>query len=206
MELCNHTRIVLFSGGMDSTYLAWRLLSDGYEGVHLHHVSIVTSVDNRWIKELESTNNIIKYFNSKNFQFTYSNSRSEFLNQERIGFDSDALLLYAQKLSQNFYSKQIDVLLGWTPYDIQRPDIAERSERNVTGNIWKALVESCGNREYINKKLQFPLIEWGITKDIIIKELPKELLDLTWSCRRNIDTPCGNCHACLEIKLALNNQ
>lgn len=200
MELCNHVRIVLLSGGLDSTYLSWRLLSEGYCGVHLHHVSIVTSVENRWKKELECTNKIINYFTSKKFQFSYSNSRSEFLNQERIGFDSDTVLLYAQKLAQNFISDRIDVILGWNPHDIQRPDIAERAERNVTGNIWKALVESASNRNNINKELKFPLIEWGITKDIIFKEMPQELIDMTWSCRRKIDIPCGVCHACLERK------
>ena len=197
----------MLSGGMDSTYLAWKLLSEKTEGVHLHHISMRT-VNTRWIKEDECVNQIINYFKNKSYLFEYSQSIFQFEGHYRVGFDSDTLLLVGQKLAQNAIkaNEKVDLILGWNPHDIERPDIAERMTRHVTGNVWKALVESAWNREHINKELQFPLIEQNITKDIMFNEMPKELIDMTWSCRRDNDTPCGNCHACLEIKLALNNQ
>jgi 7-cyano-7-deazaguanine synthase in queuosine biosynthesis len=33
----------------------------------------------------------------------------------------------------------------------------------------------------------------------MIKEVPKELFDLTWSCR-SADGPCGKCPSCAERK------
>lgn len=192
-------KILLFSGGMDSTYLTWRLLSGGVMGVHLHHVSIRTSLESRWKKEVKAVENIIKYFKTKGFVFEYSNSVSELYDMDRVGFDSDTVLLYAQKLAQNFVNdKKIEILLGWNPHDMERADIAERAERNVTSNIWKALVESASNRKYIDKELKFPLIKWGVNKDTIFKELPQELIDLTWSCRYGDEKPCNKCHACKE--------
>ena len=197
-------KIVLLSGGMDSTYLAWRLLKEETEGVHLHHVSIRTSVETRWKKEDIAVPNIIEYFKRQGFKFDYSYSVSELYNTERVGFDSDTVLLYAQKLAQNYpWESSIEVLLGWNPQDVERPEIAERAERNVTGNIWKALVQSASNRTQIDEELKFPLIKWGINKDTMFKELPKELLDLTWSCRQGGEQPCGSCHACLEKQSAL---
>ena len=98
----------------------------------------------------------------------------------------------------NAYGNKIDVLFGWNPHDLTRPEIALRSENHITQNIWKALVESASNKHVINKELQFPLLDWNVTKDMMVKEMPKELSDLTWSCRQRIDKPCGTCHSCIE--------
>jgi len=193
-------KILMFSGGLDSTYLAWRLLNnnDDPDGVHIHYVSIRNDCEPLWKKEDIITEKIITYFRVNNFKFQYSTSKFEFFGQPSIGFDSDFILVVAQKLCMNAYGNKIDVLFGWNPYDLTRADIANRSERHVTQNIWKALVESTHNRDRINKELQFPLLDWNITKDMMIKEMPKELSALTWSCRQRIDIPCGSCHACVE--------
>lgn len=87
---------------------------------------------------------------------------------------------------------------GWTPYDMEQQAVKERWERGVVQNIWKSAVQGLSNREYVNEEIQFPLIEWGITKDIMFKEMPRELFDLTWSCRVGGDVPCGLCHTCKE--------
>jgi len=191
-------KILMFSGGLDSTYLAWKLLKDKTEGVHIHYVSIRNDCEDIWKKEDVATEKIISYFRVHNFQFKYSKSKFEFFGHPQSGFDSDLLMVVAQKLALNSYGDKIDILLGWNPYDMTREVIIDRSNRHVTQNIWKALVESLENRQYINKELQFPLIEWGTTKDIILKEMPQELIDLTWSCRKANDVPCGKCHSCIE--------
>lgn len=194
-------KILMFSGGMDSTYLSWKLLKENTKGVHLHYVSIRNDCENIWKKEDIVTERIIGYFKVKNFDFIYSTSKFEFFGFGQCGFDSDLLLLVAQKLAINCRDKYIEVLLGWNPHDMERQEIADRSERHVTSNIWRALVESCWNRERINKELQFPLIDENITKKQMFEEMPRELSNLTWSCRHGIDEPCGNCHSCLERKL-----
>ena len=195
-------KILMFSGGLDSTYLAWRLLSSNNDpdGIHIHYVSIRNSCEQIWKKEDEIVPKIITYFKEHNFTFQYSKSKFEFFNQPSVGFDSDLILVVAQKLCMNAYGNQIDVLFGWNPHDLTRPEIAMRSQNQITQNIWKALVESTGNKDRINKELQFPLLEWNVTKDIMVKEMPKELVDLTWSCRQSFDIPCGCCHSCIERK------
>lgn len=195
-------KILMFSGGLDSTYLAWRLLTnnDDPDGVHIHYVSIRNSCEQLWKKEDEIVPKIITYFKEHNYNFLYTKSKFEFFNQQSIGFDSDLILVVAQKLCMNAYGKKIDVVLGWNPYDLTRPEIAARAENHITQNIWTALVESTNKQHVINKELQFPLLDWNITKDIMIKEMPKELSDLTWSCRQSIDIPCGQCHSCIERK------
>jgi len=195
-------KVLMFSGGVDSTYLAWKLLTEKSdpEGVHLHYVSIRNNCENIWKHEDVATKKIVEYFRKQKLKFEFSTSIFEFFGFPCPGFDSDLLLVVAQKVCMNVYGHKISVLLGWTPHDIQRPEIMDRSERHVSQNIWHSLVQSMANRDRVNDELSFPLIDWNITKDIMIKEMPKELLDLTWSCRFGVDSPCGHCHSCNERK------
>jgi tRNA(Ile)-lysidine synthase TilS/MesJ len=195
-------KILMFSGGLDSTYLAWRLLTnnDDPDGVHLHYVSMRNDCEGIWKKEDIATEKIVSYFKIHNYKFIYSKSKFEFFGQASCGWTSDLLMIVAQKVALNSYGHNIDVLLGWTPYDMEQQAVKERWERKVTQNIWKSAVQSLSNRQYVNEELQLPLVKWGITKDMMVKEIPKELFDLTWSCRTNNYIPCGQCHSCIERK------
>lgn len=197
-------KILMFSGGIDSTYLAWKLMLDKTKNLHLHHVSIRNDSDKMWKQQDKAVKPILEYFKDQGFEFEYSESVFEFFGWIRVGFDSDILLLIAQKLAQNFGRSKIEVLLGWVPSDMRRSVIAERARRHVTSNIWEALIESATNRKVIDKTLHFPLIEENITKIKMIRDMPQELLDLTWSCRKPRNgNPCGHCHACRDKSNAL---
>jgi len=188
----------MFSCGIDSTYLAWKMLKTGH--VHLHHVSMQT-ITPLWKEQDSRVRPILRYFKKQNFDFKYTESSWQF-DMSHPGFDSDVLLLAAQKVCQNISHKNISVYMGWNPSDMERRPIAERAERNVTPNIWKALVQSARNRACIDDKLHFPLIDQNITKKEMIEEMPTELLDLTYSCRYGSE--CGNCHACKDIAKAMS--
>lgn len=192
-------KLLMFSCGIDSTYLAWKLMSLGVF-LHLHHVSI-RGKELLWKKQDERVKPILSYFDNRRFKYAYS--ESTFDMRSYVGFDSDLLLLVAQKVCQNFSDNWIEVYMGWNPTDMERIDVAERATRNVTPNIWKALVQGARNRHKIDETLHFPLIEQNLRKADIIKEMPKTLLDLTYSCRRG--TECGECLACRDIKNALSS-
>ena len=153
----------MFSGGIDSTYLAWKLLIDKTPNLHLHHVSIRNDVESCWKKQDEAMEPILSYFKRQEYKFEYSESVFEMFGWSQTGYDSDLLLLVAQKLAQNFDEK-VEVILGWNPTDMKRSCIEDRARRGVTGNIWTALIESARNRDNIDKTLYFPLIEKNITK------------------------------------------
>ena len=193
-------KLLMFSSGLDSTYMAWKELTSGADKIHIHYISIRNDVESIWKREDVASEQIIKYLRNEGFDFEYSKSKFEFYGFKVCGFDSDLILLVAQKVAQNLHG-YVDVLMGWNPYDMQRPAIADRANRNVTSNIWKSLVESALKGNFINKELKFPLIEGNITKDEILKEMPQELIDLTWSCRKGEDVPCGKCHACIERRI-----
>lgn len=195
-------KLIMLSGGLDSTYLSWKIMSEG-EIPYLCHVHIKNreSVGRNQYKQIKP---ILSYFIKQKFKFSYNESTFEF-GLSKVGFDSDLLLLVAQKVCLNI-GKPVQLVMGWNPFDMKRTVIAERAKRNVTDNIWKALIESNRNRNLISKEISFPLIEKNIYKEDMIKEIPKELLDLTWSCRKSKNNvPCGECHACREKSIAVKN-
>jgi 7-cyano-7-deazaguanine synthase in queuosine biosynthesis len=192
-------KLVMLSGGLDSTYLSWKMMSEG-ETPHLHHVHIINkeSIGKNQYKRMQP---ILSYFKKQEFDFKYT--KSKFENKNVIGFDSDLLLLVAQKICWNI-RKPVQLVMGWNPFDMTRPAIASRAERNITSNLWNALIDSTGNK-FIEREISFPLIEKNIYKKDMIREMPKELFDLTWSCRRSRNNiPCNKCHACIERNNALN--
>jgi tRNA(Ile)-lysidine synthase TilS/MesJ len=120
-------KILMFSGGLDSTYLAWRLLTnnDDPDGVHLHYVSMRNDTESIWKKEDIATKNIIDYFKKQNYIFQFSSSKFEFFGQPSCGWTSDLLMIVAQKVALNSYGHKIDILLGWTPYDMEQQAVKE---------------------------------------------------------------------------------
>lgn len=198
-------KILMFSGGMDSTYLAWKLLSENEDRVHIHHVSIKTDLESGWKKQDIVVKDIVNYLRQQGFIFDYSESAFELFNQKNIGWDTDVALLAGQKIACNCTDKYIEIVLGWNPFDLTRSCVADRNNRKVSQNIWKALVESTSNRVNINSNIQFPLVDQNINKDRMFKEMPQKLIDLSWSCRSGDDVPCGWCHSCMERNNALIN-
>ena len=195
-------RIIMISAGMDSTYMAWRMIRDRVSGLHLHHISI-RNVYGLYIEQDSRIKKIIEYFRNINSDFEYSESVFEFYGWKTVGYDSDIQALFGQKLAQNYPTCMVELYIGLNAHGILQPNVIDRRNRNVNANVWKSLIESSHNRDTIDKEIHYPLVEDNKDKSDMIKEMPKELLDLTWSCRNpNKGKPCNMCHACLEIKEA----
>ena len=83
--------------------------------------------------------------------------------------------------------------------------LEEDVERNVLGNLWKALLESIDEpqRSKIDPKIATPLSI--MTKEGIVRYMDPELFKLTWSCRNptlinDMDVvPCGKCLPCIHL-------
>ena len=194
--------IILFSGGMDSTYLLWRYLKDN-RPVHVHHVSLRNRTEAMWQPQDAAAARILVRL-QKEFTFGYTESKHEWFCTKPIAFDSDVLLLHLQCLVKSFKGYELTLNLGWTHEGMVRPIIKRRLARNATGGLWTALRNSLNNPSYVPKELTFPLLEWGTDRRDMIRDLPQNLLDLTWSCRRpDNGKPCGKCVPCKQIKRAL---
>lgn len=193
-------KILMLSGGLDSTYLLWHLLRSG-ERPHIHHIHLINDVEKMHIPQKDACDNILRYF--KKYRLRYSESSFEFRRQRRIGVDNDIILMVAQKICQNTIGKNIEVLQGWIQYDLDREFVVERAKRETSKRLWEALVNSAWNHADISPQIKMPLIDLQVTKKSILAEMPAELAAMTWSCRKPLFNnktyaPCGNCHACKE--------
>lgn len=193
------TILLMFSGGVDSTWLLYDYLSAGDHRVHAHHVSIRYPHQQRWRAEDPACDRIVDWCREHLRDFEYSTSRFD-LDFHRIGWDSDLQLLVASKVALNLGRGPIRLALGWCTDDLERPPVRDRQERGVTPRLWEALCESTG-RPLLDRKIAMPIVERGLAKPDLVDQLPSELLALTWSCRNPDFTggtprPCGECHAC----------
>ncbi len=197
------TVLLMLSGGLDSTYMLYHYLTQTNLRVHAHHISIRYPHLQRWRAEDSAVTRIVAFCRERYRDVEYSESYFGFDFKQHVGWDSDLQLLVASKVVPNLNAERITVAIGWCVEDLERPEVAERAQRQVTPNLWRALHASISFRESINPELAMPLVGRGVTKVDILRQLPRELLDLCWSCRNPAiqaekkPAPCGQCHACL---------
>jgi 7-cyano-7-deazaguanine synthase in queuosine biosynthesis len=189
------TTLAMFSGGLDSTAMLVRLLSEGDEPLRVHHIHM-RNAEGRAAAEQAAVESIVAYCRARYRPFRYSESGLDFRALEAIPIDYLSIAFVACQVA-------IDtpgctrIAIGALERDT---DIENRSARQR--RVFDAMYEC-----YRARKLGEPAVEWVYpvyreTKAALAARLPAELLGLTWSCRRPVSTasgyqPCGACKACL---------
>lgn len=210
-EQSQQTILVMFSGGIDSTFMLYHYLINTDYKIHVHHISLRYPSEPRWKEEDIASRKIVEL--CKNIRkFEYSESRVDFGFYKYVGRDSDTQLLMASKIAPNIKGK-ISLALGWIHSDHLEDIENGRAKSKVTEKLWEALCNSMDLDfgKNINRKLLFPLVNMKLSKKQMIQILPNELLRLTWSCRKpskskdNTSIPCGKCNPCKEIKEAIKD-
>jgi 7-cyano-7-deazaguanine synthase in queuosine biosynthesis len=200
--------LLMFSGGLDSTGALWQLLQNKDNKLHLHHLHLINK-EKRARAEHIAVKNIISYI-SKYYKVKYSESYHEYphysyltminkntlaLNQNFM-FDSDIYNFIAGTICLSL--PQIKTIaIGRTKSD----DSLDVEQRAIRGNKLLELFTT-------NVKKIYPV--GHLTKHEIYNMLPKELRDITWSCRtpiyidQNTIQECGKCKTCLELETIKN--
>jgi 7-cyano-7-deazaguanine synthase in queuosine biosynthesis len=198
--------LVLFSGGVDSTGVLYKLLTRGkysHLDVLAHHVVLKTR-ENRHKAEKIACDNIIKWFKNNGFNLEYSETTVDFrLFKSAMPWDLEILWPIAGIISQ--IDKSIKYAESGRTKDaiahspLGSPEIKERHNRvlyNITNCEWR---KKEGPIEIL------PVVREE-TKESLWTMMPSGLRKLTWFCR----TPryekdgsileCGRCHTCKELK------
>jgi 7-cyano-7-deazaguanine synthase in queuosine biosynthesis len=198
--------LLMFSGGLDSTGALWNLLKDKKNKIHLHHLYLLNK-ENRADAEQNAVQNILSYIKQRH-TIKYSESYHQYPFYSYLKEQSKGLALHQNFMFDsdiyNFIAGTIcfclpnikKVAIGRTKSDASL-DVETRSVRGT-----KLLQLFAPNIEKI-----YPVEH--LTKTEIYNILPKELRDMTWSCRTpiNVDNmfkECGACKTCIEINQIKN--
>ncbi len=189
------TTLVMFSGGLDSTAMLVRLLSGSEAPLRVHHIRM-TNKEGRAGAEQHAVEAIVGWCKDRYRPFRYSESGLDFASLEAIPIDYLSIAFVACQVAIDTPGCDRIAVAALA----RDTDIENRSARQR--RVFDTLYEC-----YRARKLGEPRVEWiypvyDATKSELAAELPRELVDLTWSCRRPVGEaghwrPCGTCKACL---------
>lgn len=181
----------MFSGGLDSTAMLVKLLTESDEELRVHHIRMENR-ERRAAAEQAAVERIVAWCRGRYRPFRYSESGLEFDELEAIPIDYLAIAFVACQVA-------IDtpgctrIAVGSLARDT---DIANRSARQR--RVFETMYEC-----YRARKLGEPRVEWvypvfDCSKEAVAALVPPELAAATWSCRRPLAVPGGflPCRAC----------
>lgn len=183
----------MYSGGLDSLGMVYRLLTDTeYKdySIHIHHVHN-KNAENRWRAEQIAVDIATKELKNLGFKFAYSESEIGTVPfGDKFMFDTDSMNFFAGYVC-SVNPNIVKVAMG-----MQANDANQRlEERRIRGN---KILQAFTPAEKI-----YPVM--NMTKREIYDLLPESLRNMFWSCRRPIYSekniaPCGRCDTCLKLK------
>ena len=179
------------SGGIDSTYVAYKWLKEHpKEKLLIHHCSLRTR-EERWKKEDEAASNIIQWLKENGLDnFEYIESVMDNRQIKPSMWDSSIMAVFTAMIVNSYGVTQV---LNNTPKD---------EYTRLGQGILQMLSRARQIRQAITSK---PLDTVFMLKDMskrqIIESMPKELFELCWYCRiPQGDETCGQCHTCKQVK------
>jgi 7-cyano-7-deazaguanine synthase in queuosine biosynthesis len=179
------------SGGLDSAYLAWRLLRRGHP-LLLLHCRYVTR-QQRYPEEERAHRQVLDWLTGQGLT-SWELVSSEVSIQGITGYvhsDNDALYWQYGMMLRNPDRSDISTIARTSTADDPSPrrPAAQRRER---------MLRAAADRDV---RLAYALR--AHPKAALIGDMPRELYALTWSCRRPRDgAPCHACHTCRLIDAA----
>ena len=181
----------MFSGGLDSTGVFWKLVQEKKQ-IHVHHMNLINK-ENRCDAEKLAVQNICNYM-KKITEFTYSESTHNVPSiRGSFMWDSDMYNFIAGYICM-MRSDIENVALGLTKTDLGSGSGGVQNRINRGNKILNCFTDI--------KKI-YPVSD--MSKQQIFDMLPNDLRDLTWSCRTpiyidGVPKMCNKCKTCRELR------
>lgn len=189
------TTLVMFSGGLDSTAMLVKLLAETQEELRVHHIRMANR-EQRAAAEQAAVERIVTWCRSRYRAFGYTESALDFAELQAIPIDYLCVAFVACQVAIDTPGCNRIAVAALS----RDTDIENRAARQR--RVFDALYEC-----YRARKLGEPEVQWiypvyHASKRELAAALPRELVELTWSCRRPVPEgaafrPCGACKACL---------
>ncbi len=198
----------MFSGGLDSTAVLVRLLTETQDELRVHHIRM-RNREGRADAEAAAVESIVEWCGRKFRTFRFSQSGLDFSTLDAIPIDFISVAYVACQVA-------IDtpgctrIAVGTLARDL---DEMKRSVCEAQRRVFASMYDC-----YRTRKLGEPTLEWvypvySLTKPQIAALLGPELRAFTWSCRRPVGSPggyrpCGDCKPCrarIDLTAALQD-
>jgi 7-cyano-7-deazaguanine synthase in queuosine biosynthesis len=187
MAVIKPTHFISLSGGIDSTHCMYKLLK---EGVHVlsHHIHLKNR-EGRVTYESRAVKAILEWFLEKRlYNFIHTETTFDYgknlyiIRDTRIIACSNGVILADPKYKA---VKTIIICASKT-------DAGTRLEEILNPGTRKIITEIVSGREF---DWVFP--NKDLTKHEVMAELPPDLLELCWYCRKPRNGQvCNKCHTC----------
>lgn len=190
-------KLIMLSGGLDSTYVLYKTLKDTKYKIWVHHIILKNDRENRWEAELEATKKIVEYCR-KIRPFPYSESEWGFYFKQFIPWDIDVIAFTAAQIVPSIFAHgKVVLVTGRVKED---DDVRTSLNQTVyTQMLWEAATKKYQKR--VEKEISKPIRH--LSKKDLLKDMPQELIDMVWYCRHGENgVPCGHCRSCRDIQKA----
>ena len=201
------TTLVMFSGGLDSTAVLYRLLTQDKDDLHVHHVRLANR-DGRARAEQDAVDRVLAWCRVNCRPFEYSESGLDFTELRAIPIDYLAIAFAACQVAIEV-PRCDRIAVGTLAADL---DEIKRKVSECQRRVFDAMYQC-----YRERKLGVPDVQWiypvyELSKAQVADSLPPELRAAAWSCRRPVKTGdgyrvCGECKPCrkrAEVAAQLN--
>jgi 7-cyano-7-deazaguanine synthase in queuosine biosynthesis len=204
IHAANTATVALVSGGVDSVGMLYRLLreTDSAHKVVAHHVNFING-ENRYNVEYDVFERVCQYL--KTHVRDFETSHSVFELPFDVGTWDIINAMYIGGIVTKKYARQhslVYLCVGDTKDDFG----AYKWRSPIAQSL--AMISSLEDpriAEQKNPRIIQPVVH--MTKSDIVRMLPEELFNLTWSCRRPVfiedgafAETCGVCAACNDLK------
>lgn len=209
--------LITLSGGLDSTYIAWRLLSTTTDDITAHHYdqSMLTDAgrptfqSNLATWQEKANVNIISWFDKNIRPLNYT--RQTVKNDEIIMSDMSASIHMLKDTARKVLTGEFDLIyFGYGQRRMTLPNFVTRNESPLlltgpNGIYRNAFASVAGD----SLALKFPILDWATNVAMILEELPADLYALTDSCTKplgltddGLAVRCGACVKCIVQDIA----
>ena len=189
----------MFSGGFDSTLVAYKALTESGTPVLLHHINII-DINGRWIPERIACNRLTRTLAEITRPFSYTESTIDFSSMLMVGSDEDLVLMTAARLTLDLEEcyKNVIILEGTNKTDLENGPMGKRFEKRGTmEDFFLRCSWMCKTPQ-----IQFPII--NLSKKEVLIELPEVLMPDCFYCRAPNAAMgfcnCGKCVTCKQIE------
>jgi 7-cyano-7-deazaguanine synthase in queuosine biosynthesis len=186
----------MFSGGLDSTAMLVKLLTETRDDLRVHHVRMVNR-EGRAEAEQTAVESIVEWCASRYRPFRYSESTLDFADLEAIPIDFLSIAYVACQVAVDTPGCT-RIAVGTLARDL---DEIKRSVSVTQRRVFETMYEVYRARKVGEESVDWIYPVYELSKAQVASLLPPELRALTWSCRRPLSTSsgyriCGTCKPC----------